>query len=804
MQAILSLLLGACLAAAQSLPPRQPHQPTGNGDELLTYNASTSGRAFRPSTVFVDWVSTKEDGQHIYANEQGALVLENLVTEQVETFVDAGQVPEGYQEYWIKPDLTKVLWAVNYTKQYRHSYFADYLILDRESGNVEPLVADQQGDIQYAAWSPTDDTIAFVRGNNLFIRKNGQVTQITTDGGPDTFNGVPDWVYEEEIFGDRYALWFSPDGASLAYLRFDETGVPTYTVPYYKKPLPSAPPYPIELDLRYPKVGETNPTVSFHLVDVESLTDSAVDTDAFPKEELIIGEVKWVTDEHEHVIFRAFNRVQDQEKLVLVNVQAGSSSVVRERDGTDGWLDNLMAITYASNAASNSTAGNSTRSYSNGTSGYYFDLSDESGYTHIYMHPVKGGEAVALTSGEWEVTEILKVDTERKLIHYASTEHHSTERHLYSVSYDTGEKTALVDDTVPAYWSASFSSGGGYYVLWYRGPDVPYQELYSLNSSTPIRVLSSNQAVWDRIQGYNLPEITYKELQHPDGFTLNVMQRLPANFSPDKKYPVLFDPYGGPGSQQVSKAFQPISWRTYIGSDPELEYIVYTVDNRGTGYKGRAFRAAVTKQLGSLEADDQIWAARELAKEPFVDAGKMGMWGWSYGGYLTAKVIEQDTGVFSLGVITAPVSDWRFYDSMYTERYMKTPATNAAGYDASAVVKAAGFSKIAGGFLIQHGTGDDNVHFQNAAVLVDTLVGAGVSPEKMEVQWFTDSDHSINHNGATTFLYKQLTMKLFEEKQRDGEAERHQWSRKDLEGKARAKRAARSGGVSGRQTIKAH
>jgi dipeptidyl aminopeptidase/acylaminoacyl peptidase len=281
------------------------------------------------------------------------------------------------------------------------------------------------------------------------------------------------------------------------------------------------------------------------------------------------------------------------------------------------------------------------------------------------------------------------------------------------------------------------------------------------------------------LEAYKLPNITYPELQHPDGYSLNAMLRLPANFSPEKKYPVLLTPYGGPGAQEVSKAFQALNWRAYIASDPELSYITLTVDNRGTGYKGRRFRSIVASNLGELEAQDQVWAAKELAKNPWVDSDKIGIWGWSYGGYLSSKVIEVNDPIISLGLITAPVSDWRFYDSMYTERYMKTPSLNPEGYNKSRVHDSAGFKAIAGGFLIQHGTGDDNVHFQNSAALVDLLVGDTVSPDKMQVQWFTDSDHSIVYNQGNLFLYRQLTKKLYEEKNRKGNiGGGHQWSRR--------------------------
>ncbi|KAK2798196.1 diacylglycerol pyrophosphate phosphatase [Onygenales sp. PD_10] len=762
----LVLLAGICQAID---PPRKPHPPTGGGKKLLTYNETVTNKAISPSSITVDWISTEEDGQYVYQGSDGALIIQNIITETNETLIAADKVPEDAYEYFIKPDLSAVLWSTSYTKQYRHSYFSNYVIQDVETGELTPLAEDQDGDLQYATWSPSENTIAYVRGNNLFIWSNGTTTQITDDGGPNTFNGVPDWVYEEEIYGDRYALWFSPDGKSLAFLRFDETGVPTYTVPYYMDNQEFAPPYPRELEIRYPKVSETNPTVGFHILDMESLEASVVPTDAFSADDLIIGEVAWVTDSHENVVFRAFNRVQDQEKIVLVDVASSKGSVVRERDGTDGWLDNLLSINYIGTVKNSKTEDNGA---------YYVDISDESGWAHLYLFPVKGGEPIALTSGEWEVTSIVSIDTERELIYYLSTKHHATERHLYSVSYSDFENKALVDDTVAAYWSASFSSKSGYYLLSYNGPDVPYQELFSTNSSEPLRVITSNEDIVNKLKEYKLPKITYFDIPIESGYSLPVMQRLPANFNPKKKYPVLFTPYGGPGAQEVTKSWQALDWNAYIASDPELEYITWTVDNRGTGYKGREFRSLVAKHLGRLEAEDQVAAAKKLAKERYVDKNHIGIWGWSYGGYLSSKVLETDSGAFSFGLITAPVSDWRFYDSMYTERYMKTYEMNEAGYNETAVRKPEGFSNVAGGFLIQHGTGDDNVHFQHSAALVDLLMGAGVSPQKMQVQWFTDSDHGIRYNGGTEFLYKQLTKRLYEEKKRGGRAEKHQWSRR--------------------------
>jgi dipeptidyl-peptidase-4 len=753
-------------------PPRLPYQPLGNGTKRLSYNETTnSPGALTPQTRSFTWVGTGKDGDYIYTAASGDFVFENVATSESSTFISANQVPEGYWDYFISPDARKVMWAVNYTKQYRHSYFADYLIMDVATGESTPLDPESVGDIQYAEWSPVSASqVAFVKGNNLYMSTNGTITQITEDGGPDYFNAIPDWVYEEEIFGDRYTLWFSPDGAKVAFLSFNETGVGTFRIPYYiDDDAEYVPVYPNELELRYPKVGTKNPTVVLNMLDVQSGNVTNIPIDAFPEDDLVIGEVVWLTEAHSKVIYRAYNRVQDMENLVLVDVAAGSSKVTRERDGTDGWLENLMQIRYIGAVE--------TASYGN-ASEYYLDISDMSGWAHIYLFPIDGGEPIALTSGEWEVITVPKVDYSRGMVYYTSTEHHSAESHIYSVSF-SGEKKALVDDSVTAFWTGSFSSGGSYYVLRYAGPDVPYQELYSINSSEPVRTIVNNTALYQTLQGYALPNITYLDMEHPSGYTLDAMLRVPPNFDPSKKYPLLLIPYGGPNAKEVHKDFNPLNWKAYVASDPELEYVTLTVDGRGTGRKGRAFRSLVTSNLGELEAEDQIWAAKELAKNEWIDSEHIGIWGWSYGGYLSSKVVEVGDPIISYAMITAPVSDWRFYDSLYTERYMKTPDINPEGYNRSRVHDATGFKNIAGGVVIQHGTGDDNVHFQNSAALVDLLMLSQVTPEKMQNTFFTDSDHGISFHNDGKFLYRQLSKKLFEEKAREGDSKGvHQWSKK--------------------------
>lgn len=363
----------------------------------------------------------------------------------------------------------------------------------------------------------------------------------------------------------------------------------------------TAPPYPNYLHLRYPKVGESNPKVAFNLLDLDHLATppSTISFDGFAPEDLIIGEVAWVTDNSSHVMFRAFNRVQDHEKLVLVDVASMSTSVVRERQTSPGWIDNKKAITYVEGTSS------------------YVDLSDASGWQHIYRYPVKSFDSsnalntrkvsnsstpTAITQGEWEVVSILRVDAKTKTLYYTSTEQSSTERHLYSVGLDgTGKKLLVSPD--PGVWTASFSTGGGYYVLSYEGPELPHQALYSTQSSrTALRVVNDNAVLAEKLANYTLPKTSWFELEGVDGYKYDVMERLPPNFDPSKKYPVIFHPYGGPGSQRTTKTFRQVDPRAYLASDPELEYIILVVDNRGCGFKGRHFREAVAGQLGKRES----------------------------------------------------------------------------------------------------------------------------------------------------------------------------------------------------------
>lgn len=777
--------LALCLAAVSSAlaeiqPERQPHAPVGGGKKLLSYNDTTPSTAsyLRAKSVSVRWLNGGQDGEYITTNANKDLVRVNIATDNTTVFVPADKLPKGMNDYEFSPDLSSVLFSANSTPLYRHSFDSDYYLHDVRSGQATPLVAGQSGDIQDAHIHPDGKTVAFIRANDIYLRgKDGKVDRITTDGGPDMFNGIADWVYEEEILASRSAFWFSPDGNYAAFLSINETGVGTYTVPFYSRsasgfvPEKLAPLYPREQKIRYPKVGSTNPVVALNVLDVQSKKVSNIPLEGFGGES-IIGEVAWLSAKgHDKFIYRIFNRAQDMDKHVTVDPKTLKTKVVRERDGTDGWLHNDLNIRFVGNV---DAADDESKNF-------YVDVSDMDGWTHIYLYSVDGGKPKQLTSGDWDVRGIVKVDESRQVVYFTAAKRHSTESHVYSVQFD-GLLDTVVDENVPAFWDASFSSEGHYYILSYKGPDVPYQELYEVDKSDPIKTITDNAELYKKLQEYNLPKVNYFELSHPTGVTMNVQQVLPPNFDPSKKYPVLFHPYGGPNSQQVTKRLPSYDWTQYLTSDTELNFIIYVVDNRGTGFKGRAYRNVLHGRFGEIEGDDQIWAAKEiLSRHKYIDTDHVGMWGWSHGGYTTAKAVETDSGVLTFAMITAPVSDFRLYDSMFTERYMNTYEKNKAGYDRAEITKMDGFRNIKGGVSLTFGSADDNVHPQNSKLIIDKFVGQKLPPSKFKMFEFTDSNHNINFNNAPAFHYKFLTERVWDELQRTDKKMAHQWSKKTVD-----------------------
>ena len=653
------------------------------------------------------------------------------------------------------PDMKKVLLGIDREKNWRHSFTATYFILDVDTQKVEPLIPDDvDAKVQLATWSPQSDAVAYTRDNNLFIRRlapgknKDAIVQVTDDGGPEYFYGIPDWVYEEEVFGGPSATWWSEDGKYVAFLRTNETGVPDYPVQYFishpsgEEPAEGLEYYPETRHIKYPKAGAHNPVVDLLFYDVaEAETFAAETPDYFPDDDRIINNVLWAGRK---VLVKATNRVSNILKVNLVDVTERKGQIINtvDVDKLDGgWYEISHKMTYVPADPDNGRPHD----------GYVDSIIHDNNDHLAYYSPLDAEEPIMLTSGDWEVVDAPSaVDPITNRVYFVATKESSIQRHIYSVKLDGSDLKPLTDTSSEAYFDASFSAGAGFVVLSYLGPKVPFQKVVSTPSSDAKynKVIEDNKELSDRAKKYELPLLKYGVLDVGDGVKLNYVERRPRDFSPKKQYPVLFFHYSGPGSQQVDKRFK-VDFQAYIAAS--LGYIVVTVDPRGTGFLGRKHRVPVRGHLGVLEAADHIAAGKHFASQRYVDADRLAIWGWSYGGYATLKTLEQDAGqTYSYGMAVAPVTDWRFYDSIYTERYMGKPQDNVEGYDATKVANA---SALGGNvrFLLMHGVADDNVHFQNSMTLLDDLDLAGV--ENYDVHVFPDSDHSIYFHKANRIVY---------------------------------------------------
>ncbi|KAL6231225.1 putative dipeptidyl-aminopeptidase B [Aspergillus navahoensis] len=652
------------------------------------------------------------------------------------------------------PNLKKVLIISHQEKNWRHSYTAKYWIFDVETQTAEPLDPDNiDGRVQLALWSPKSDAIAFVRDNNLYLRKlsSKRVVHITKDGGEQLFYGVPDWVYEEEVFSGNSVTWWSEDGSQIAFIRTNESAVPEFPVQYYlsrpsgKEPRPGLENYPEVREIKYPKAGAPNPFVSLQFYDVEQNEVFSIDApDDFEDDDRLIIEVIWAAEGK--VLVRTTNRESDILKVFLFDTASRESKLIRIQDVSEldgGWVEPTQSVRFIP------ADPDKGRAYDG-----YIDTVVHEGYDHLaYFTPLDNPEPIMLTSGKWEVVDApTAVDLTRGLVYFIATKEAPTERHLYRVRLDGSDLKPLTDISEPGYYSVSFSDGAGYALLSYQGPSIPWQSIISTegDKTTTLKTIEDNTDLSELVAQYALPTEIYRNITI-DGFTLQVVERRPPHFNPARKYPVLFHLYGGPGSQTVDRRFS-VDFQSYVAA--ALGYIVVTVDGRGTGFIGRKARCIIRGNIGHYEAIDQIATAKEWARKPYVDESRMAIWGWSYGGFMTLKTLEQDAGeTFQYGMAVAPVTDWRFYDSVYTERYMHTPQHNPAGYDNTSITDMTALQNNVR-FLVIHGASDDNVHIQNTLTLIDKLDLASV--QNYDVHFYPDSDHSIFFHNAHTMVYERL------------------------------------------------
>ncbi|KAJ2341423.1 Dpp4p [Coemansia sp. RSA 2673] len=621
--------------------------------------------------------------------------------------------------------------------------------------------------------------------------------QVTEDGSDDVFNGIADWVYEEEVLGSGASSWWSPDGKALAYLRLDDSKIPVFQYELFH-PDNSSVVYPSDIRLHYPKPGASNPLVTLFVYQLGfgrdpgqdkaiSKARDSVDTDFHPHpivfeklfsaDDTIITNVAWLTNEHDRLIVHVMNRVQDQLKVYLANTDPKqlSAKPVRERNtnesGGDGaWIEITSTPIFVPKSSVQSL-----------TSDGYISLVENGEHTHLalFSPPDASQPTIWLTSGDYDVVGG-SVSFSRKTarVSFLSSQASTIKFNLYEVSLNSdgtaSQPRALSPPTLKSSherlnsegardgnYDASYSTGAGFYTLSYKGPRLPWQAVYSTTDANFELVLADNSNAQNELSLYDLPTVEYLEIPNEAGDKMNAMVIFPpgVNKSAKSKYGVLFRVYGGPNSQQVSQSFS-LDWHSALVSQqdvPDMPWIVATVDGRGTGYKGRKFRSSVNKQLGIFEPADQAAGAKYFQGLEYVNPHRIAIWGWSYGGYTTSRAIERHSDVFRVGMAVAPVTNWRFYDSIYTERYMKTPEINADGYKNSTVTNATAFGNAK--FLIQHGTGDDNVHLQNTLALVDLLQSNNVPG--FEMATYTDSDHGIYTHNVRSALYARMTNFLF-------------------------------------------
>ncbi|KAL2854883.1 putative dipeptidyl-aminopeptidase B [Aspergillus pseudoustus] len=752
--------------------PPQLHGPgispgDASGGRPITLEQVLAG-AFSPRAHAISWIAgpDDEDGLLIERGEsdgEGYLRINDIRSPNNETnrvlmqepTVKIGKRVIAPTSTLPSPDLKKVLLISHQEKNWRHSYTGRYWVFDVETQTAEPLDPDNlDGRVQLALWSPKSNAIAFVRDNNLYLRKlsSKRVIPITKDGGEQLFYGAPDWVYEEEVFSGNSVTWWSEDGSRIAFIRTNESAVPEFPVQYYlSRPSGKEPPkglesYPEVRDIKYPKSGAPNPVVNLQFYDVDEDEVFTVDMpDDFDDDDRLIIEVVWATGGK--VLVRTTNRESDILKIFLIDTTSKKSKLVRIQDVSEldgGWVEPTQSTRFVP------ADPNKGRRYDG-----YIDTVIHEGYDHLaYFTPLDNPEPIMLTSGEWEVVDApTAVDLNRGLVYFVATRESPIERHLYRVNIDGSDLQPLTDTSKPGWYDVSFSSGTKYALLSYKGPTIPWQSVISTEGDKveKLRTIEDNKELARTVKEFSLPTEVYQNITI-DGYTLQVVERLPPHFNPAKKYPVLFFLYNGPGSQTVKRDFA-VDFQSYVAAN--LGYIVVTVDGRGTGFIGRKARCIVRGDIGYYEAYDQIATAKAWAEKPYVDESRMAIWGWSYGGFMTLKTLEQDAGqTFQYGMAVAPVTDWRFYDSVYTERYMHTPQHNPTGYDNSSISDMSALQNTVR-FLVIHGASDDNVHLQNTLTLIDKLDLASV--QNYDLHFYPDSDHSIYFHNAHAMVYERLS-----------------------------------------------
>jgi dipeptidyl-peptidase 4 len=678
----------------------------------------------------VNGINWMKDGKFYSSLDKNKILKFNVTTgEVVETLVDGNALLPAIDidDYYFSTDEKQILLSTGFEQIYRHSFRAEYFIYDVAAKSIKELSA--KGKQSYATFSPDGSKVAFVRDNNLFFVTLADMKemQVTTDGKfNEIINGSADWVYEEE-FSFTTGFYWSPDSKKIAYYRFDESAVKEYNMQKWNKGAL----YPQDYKFKYPKAGETNASIDIFMYDLA--TQQKIKADLGAERDMYIPRVIWTKDAN-ILSIRKMNRLQNKLEILHMNATTGVvTTALTEKN--NAYIDINDNLTYLNDKK------------------HFIHLSEANGFNHIYLYTIDGKLVRQITQGEWEITDFLGVDEKAKVLYYVSTEAGHLDRHFYSITLDGKTKNKL--STTLGSHRINLSSDYQFYIAYHTSSTQPLSvSLYKTKGNTLIKVLESNEAYKKVVKEYNIQPVEYFTFAGADGTALDGYMIKPADFDASKKYPVLVHQYSGPRAPQVLNRWNFNGFHNLL---VQKGYIIAVIDPRGSSNRGEKFVKCTYKQLGKLELEDHIAGAKYLSSLSFVDGSRLGIWGWSYGGYMTSLAMTKGAGTFKMGIAVAPVTNWRFYDTVYTERYLQTPQENASGYDDNSPSTHA--ANLKGNFLLIHGTGDDNVHFQNSVTLQDALVNAG---KQFTSFYYPDKHHGIQGGKTQNHLYTQMVNYVLE------------------------------------------
>lgn len=677
-------------------------------------------RSMNDGTHYTRLESTKNGNAiNMYSYASGKMESEILNSTQL----DGAQIGD----YQFSADEEQILIATNKTSIYRHSSSADYLLFDRTSKRVTPLSDTDKGQARLAEFSPDGKMVAFVRENDLYYYVIGskKEVRVTSDGKMnEIINGATDWVYEEEFGFDKGFYW-SSGSKHLAYYKFNEKDVKQFQMALYGEL------YPDQYTYKYPKAGEKNAEIEIHIYSISGRTDQKVDLGS---EEHYVPRIKWTTKDEVLCVTR-MNRHQNLLELLRADVRSARGPIITPEvfysEKSKTYIEISDDLVF-------------TRDNQN-----FIMTSDKDGYNHIYLFNEQGKEMQQLTKGAWDVIEFVGYDEKRKQIYYSSSEEGATEKNIYSVNISGTAKKRLSPQD--GHNDVEFSTGYAYHMIYHSDANTPYDiKLYS-NKGKEVRELVDNSELKDVISTFDFQPKEFFEFSTERGDKLNGWMIKPDNFDKNKKYPVLLAIYGGPGHNTVTNSFggRNLYWHQMLA---QKGYIVVSVDPRGTYYRGREFKNSTYLQLGKLETEDMISTAKYLSEQTYVDGSRIGMQGWSFGGYLTSSSLMKGADHFKMGIAVAPVTNWRFYDTIYTERFMRTPQENAEGYDENSPINHV--DKLKAPLLLVHGSADDNVHYQNTMEMVSALVEAN---KDFDLFIYPNKNHGIYGGNTRLHLYEMMT-----------------------------------------------